>query len=167
MEALNNLGIDFKVMIAQIINFGILVFILVKFLYRPLLKALDDRRKKISDSLDKAKEIEQKSSEVELEVQAKRSEAKSEATAIISEAKSEADKARESMLKAAENEAADIKKTAREQMEIERQGLYADTKKRVSQLALLIVAKSLKEDLSDDFYKKNIDKALNEIEAKA
>ena len=59
MEALHNLGIDFKVIIAQIINFGILVFTLVHFLYRPILKALDDRKKKISDSLDKAKEIEQ------------------------------------------------------------------------------------------------------------
>lgn len=48
MEAL---GIDPKLFIGQIINFLILLFILTKFAYKPIVKLLDDRRQKIADGL--------------------------------------------------------------------------------------------------------------------
>ena len=64
-ELFTNLGINWKVLIAQIINFGILFFVLKYFLYQPILKMLDGRKakleedKKTSDSLsEKIKEIE-------------------------------------------------------------------------------------------------------------
>ena len=56
-ELFTNLGINWKVLIAQIINFGILLFLLKYFLYGPVMKMLDSRKekleqdKKISDSL--------------------------------------------------------------------------------------------------------------------
>lgn len=44
-------GIDWKMMLAQLINFGIVFFILRAFAYKPILKLLDNRRKKIEDGL--------------------------------------------------------------------------------------------------------------------
>ncbi len=51
-------GIDWKLMVAQLINFGVIFLILRAFVYKPILKLLDDRKKKIEDGLsfaDKAK----------------------------------------------------------------------------------------------------------------
>lgn len=53
MELLQTLGIDIKLLVFQIINFGILVFLLSKFLYRPLIKRIEDDEQKLQ-AADKA-----------------------------------------------------------------------------------------------------------------
>jgi len=45
-------GIDWRLMAAQLVNFGIVLFVLRAFVYKPILKLLDDRRKKIEDGLN-------------------------------------------------------------------------------------------------------------------
>jgi F-type H+-transporting ATPase subunit b len=165
MEALHNLGIDFKVLIAQIINFGILLAVLIKLLYRPILKMLDERRKRIEESLNKATEIDQKAAKMEEEMEKKRAQARNEAATIIGEAKSAAEKGGEQILLAAVKESDRVKEAAREQIELERQALYDETKKRVGKLALVLVTRSLQQDQGEEFYARNIDKALKEIEA--
>jgi F-type H+-transporting ATPase subunit b len=62
MEAL---GLDIKLLLAQVVNFLLLWFILSKFLYKPILKMLDERKKKIKDGLDNAVKIEQKLAGIE------------------------------------------------------------------------------------------------------
>lgn len=56
MEAL---GIEGKLLLGQIVNFVILFLILGKFLYKPLMKMLDDRRNKIAESIENNKKIEE------------------------------------------------------------------------------------------------------------
>lgn len=165
MEALHTLGIDFKVILAQIINFGILLAVLTKLLYRPILNALEERRKRIEESLKKADEIDQKTVKMEEELAHKRSLAKTEAAGLITEAKIMAEKDREQILIAAATESDRLKTAAREQMEIEREAMHEETKKRVGKLALVVVAKALGKNVSEEFQKNNIDQALKEIEA--
>lgn len=49
---IHEFGIDWKLMVAQLINFLVLVFILGKFVYKPIIKALDNRRKKIEEGVE-------------------------------------------------------------------------------------------------------------------
>jgi F-type H+-transporting ATPase subunit b len=164
MEALTKLGIDFKVILAQTINFGILIAILTKLLYRPILKMLDQRRKRIEESLKTAKEIEVKSAKMEEEMSHKRALAKKDAAEIVGDAKVTAEKDREKILISAAEESDRVKKAAREQIELERQAMLDETKKRVGKLALLLVTHSLKQDMGKEFYERNINMALKEIE---
>lgn len=165
MEALGKLGIDFKVMLAQIINFGILIAVLTKLLYRPILNMLEQRRKRIEESLKKADEIDHKVAKMEEEMSHKRAQSKAEAATILGEAKDAAEKSREELLLAATTESDRVKAAAREQIEIERQAMHDETKRRVGKLALLLVTKSLQQDLGQEFYEKNISNALKEVEA--
>jgi len=57
---MENLGLDLKVLIAQLVNFGLLLFVMKKYLYGPLVKAIDERNKKIGTALDDGKKIEEK-----------------------------------------------------------------------------------------------------------
>ena len=164
MEALSKLGIDFKVMIAQIINFGILIAVLTKLLYKPILHALDQRRKRIEESLKMATEIETKSAKMEEEMGHKRDLAKKESAEIVGEAKATAEKDRAKILISAAEESDRVKKAAREQIELDRQAMLDETKKRVGKLALLLVTRSLKQDMGEEFYERNINMALKEIE---
>src|SRR3989344_8353758 len=63
MEILKQFGINPVLLAAQVVNFLILLFILKKFLYKPILKVLDERKRKIEESLNNATEIERKLSQ--------------------------------------------------------------------------------------------------------
>ncbi|QQG40500.1 MAG: F0F1 ATP synthase subunit B [Candidatus Levyibacteriota bacterium] len=56
MEILNTFGVDIKLLIAQVINFLIVLFLLRKLLYKPLLSALEDRKNTIAKGLQQAEE---------------------------------------------------------------------------------------------------------------
>jgi F-type H+-transporting ATPase subunit b len=57
METINEFGIKPVLLMAQIVNFLILLFLLKKFLFGPILKVLDDRKKKVAESLANAEKI--------------------------------------------------------------------------------------------------------------
>ncbi|MEM5815102.1 MAG: ATP synthase F0 subunit B [Candidatus Aenigmatarchaeota archaeon] len=57
-KLLESFGIDYKILIAQIINFALIFFLLYKFLFNPLKKVIEERRKKIYDGLKKWQESE-------------------------------------------------------------------------------------------------------------
>lgn len=65
MESLiHAFGIEWKLLIAQIINFGILAFILFKLIYKPLLKVLDERTAMVKDAEEKSSSIDSKLEEI-------------------------------------------------------------------------------------------------------
>ncbi len=64
MEILNQFGINPLLLAAQVVNFAILLFILRRFLYKPILKVLEERKQKIADSLKNAEEIERRLNEL-------------------------------------------------------------------------------------------------------
>jgi len=57
MEGLSRLGIDVWGLVLYLVNFGILALILTKFLYKPLLKVLDERSRNIKDNLEEAERL--------------------------------------------------------------------------------------------------------------
>lgn len=62
---MEGLGLDWKIFLAQIVNFGLLLFVLKKLLYGPLVKAIDERNKKIDSALKNSEEIENKLKKIE------------------------------------------------------------------------------------------------------
>lgn len=65
MEILKNFGVQPVLLIAQIVNFLLILFILRRFFFGPITKVLEDRRQKIDESLKNAEEIEKKLTETE------------------------------------------------------------------------------------------------------
>src|SRR3990167_360095 len=55
-DVLGTLGINWKLFMAQLVNVGIVIFVLSKWVFKPLVKLMDDRVKKIDDGLAHAKE---------------------------------------------------------------------------------------------------------------
>jgi F-type H+-transporting ATPase subunit b len=85
------LGIDWKVLILQTIAFGILVFILVKWVYPPILKMLDRRQKLIDDSVKAAKEATAQSEKAAADIAKQLKAARSEADDIIVAARNQSE----------------------------------------------------------------------------
>jgi F-type H+-transporting ATPase subunit b len=58
MQILNALGVDWRILIAQLVNFFLLLFILKKILYKPMISFLEDRENKIKKGLENAEKYE-------------------------------------------------------------------------------------------------------------
>ncbi len=102
MDFLKDFGVQPVLLAAQVVNFLILLFILKRFLYGPLLKVLATRRQKIEESLKNAQEIEKRLLEITKKEEAVLSkaflegekliaEASMQSTQIVEEAKGEAE----------------------------------------------------------------------------
>lgn len=86
MDFLKDFGVDPRLLAAQVVNFLLLLFILKKFLYGPLLKVLEERKQKIKHALKQAEEIEEKLQKTEEEREKALEKATLEAQKIINEA---------------------------------------------------------------------------------
>jgi len=117
MEFLGNLGIDVKLLIAQMINFGLLLWLLTKFLYKPIIRRIEKDEKELKQSRIQKKEIEQEKIAFFEQKNKEMAELKKRTRKIIKEA---------------ENIAKEIKKRAMEETEEEKQAVIKQIKSRLS-----------------------------------
>lgn len=104
MSFFGKLGIDPKLLIAQIINFGLLLWLLKKLIYQPVIKKIREDEKKLSKAEKQAEKLKQEREELEKKKQQEISEAKKKARSIIKEAEETEAKIKEEAHKEAEEE---------------------------------------------------------------
>ena len=142
------LGIDLKEFIFYLINFVILIGILAKFLYKPFLKILDERRQKIQDALDSAEAMNRRADE-KMDAYTKRiANVESEGREIIREAKSKADQEARAILDDAGERASKMITDARDEIERDKAKAREDMKGEIKDLALLAASKILEEEIA-------------------
>ena len=142
------LGIDLKEFIFYLINFVILIGILAKFLYKPFLKILDERRQKIQDALDSAEAMNRRADE-KMDAYTKRiANVESEGREIIREAKSKADQEARAILDDAGDRASKMITDARDEIERDKARAREDMKGEIKDLALLAASKILEEEIA-------------------
>jgi len=142
------LGISLKEFIFYLINFVILIGILAKFLYKPFLKILDERRQKIQDALDSAEAMNRRADE-KMDAYTKRiANVESEGREIIREAKSKADQEARAILDDAGERASKMITDARDEIERDKARAREDMKGEIKDLALLAASKILEEEIA-------------------
>ncbi len=92
---LGRLGIDVKLLIAQIINFGLLVWLLGKFLYRPLVKQIEKEESGLEVEKKEHQTLQTEEKQIKQEKSEEEKEAQQKASQIISTAEKMAGKIRE------------------------------------------------------------------------
>ena len=145
MDALAQLGIDWKLLLAQVVNFGILLFILKRYAYQPMLQLMDERAARIEKGLKDAEAAEQKLRSVEEEEKAILAGARQQAKELLVKT-DKAAKERDA-LKLSETEAR-VKKLfsdAETKLEDDRARMIEDAKRELSETVMLAVEKILKE----------------------
>ena len=119
MDIFNQFGINPILLAAQAVNFLILLFILKKFLYKPILKVLEERKKKIEDSLKNAEEIERKLQLTEEEKEKILAKTSQEAQKLLDRVKKEIELMKEEGKVEAQQEASRIIQKGQEQLKAE------------------------------------------------
>jgi len=147
MELLNNLGINGKLLIAQIINFLILLWVLHKFAYGPVIRMLDSRTKKIEKGLKEAEESHKKLAEISEKEQAVLVEARKQAQEIIKKSEESATLQAQEILTSAKDQTQRMMETAQKQIEQEKTKILAEVKTEVAGLVMMATEKIIGEKL--------------------
>ena len=151
---MENLGIDYKLMIAQVINFGLFFIIFKKFIAKPFLNLIKEEEENVKKNEQLKSKLLKQDEEIELRRNSFKDELNKKEDDLISSAKDRAKAVELKIIEDAEEDAKRIKKDALLEIESEKQDLYKQLKNKISQLSLIIVDKSLKEVLNEDTKRK-------------
>jgi len=141
------LGVNGKLFVAQLINVAIIVLVMWRWVYRPLMKALDDRTKKIEKGLADAAEAADLKEAAEEEKSAAVVSARLKAKEIVEQAEAEAQQERERIAARAKQDVEKIVAEGKEQLQAEKAKLIQQAKSAASELLVLAVEKVAKEKL--------------------
>ena len=131
-----------------IITFLLLFFLLAKFAWKPLLKALSEREEKIRSSLEKADEAQQKLERLSAEGEEIIGKARAEAQSIVSDGKVAAEKVRDEIETKAKEKANTIVAQAEKQIIAEKEQAISDIRGEVAALSIQIAGKLIRKNLS-------------------
>jgi len=163
---MENIGIEPVYLITQIINFGIIVFILTKLLYRPILSMLEKRRLKIEEGLTMAEEMKKDTLKAEEKRNAYLAKARVEAKEIVDDAKKMAGQKEAEILKEAQAEASQIIERAKKEIDVERGEMEKTLKKQMIVIAAQMAEKIIADSLSSSDHEKIIAKKAKAVSEK-
>lgn len=144
--------------------FCILFFLLAKFAWKPILKAVKDREASIEDALNAAEEATRKMAELKSNNEALLNEARAERDAMLKEARDVKDKIISEAKAIANAEGDKIIASAKETINHEKLAAITELKNQVAMLSIEIAEKILKEELSSaDKQKAMIDNVVKDI----
>lgn len=144
----------------EIISFAILLFILAKYAFPPILQTLDERERKIRESIESA---ERRSAEAErrmAEYEAMMKASHKEAEEMIAQAKARAQQMKEENERQLSADAERIKTAAAREIEQERRKALDDVRRYAGELALQVAGKVLERSLTDADHKRLADESL-------
>lgn len=156
------LGINFPSLIAQIINFVILLALLYLFAYKPILKMLDKRSEKIKESMDQAERIKQQTAQTEEQVKAQLDAARKEGQALIAQASKLGEKLKEEARKEARQEAETVITRARAEIQRENEEAADALRREFADLAIKAAEKVISQTLDRESHRRLIDEVLSQ-----
>jgi F-type H+-transporting ATPase subunit b len=147
-----------------IVVFLVLLGLLAKFAWRPLLEALDSRQAMIKKSLDDAQQAGRELQRLTQESADIIRTARVEADSIISRSRLDADRLREEMKQKARGEADYIVRDAQRQIQLQTGQALQQIRKEAAELSVMIASKILQRTISKEDNERLIDDALKQIE---
>ena len=163
---LEKLGIELHILIAQIINFLVLLFILHRFLYKPLIKFLDKRKGIIEKGLNDAEKAREELSKIQTVKEEKIIEGEREADKIIEKSKKTAEQKSGLILKEAQEKSEGIIKEAKQMAEEEKNEAKQKLKEEIRDLVFLTSSKILEKNIDAKENEKIINQQLNLLNKK-
>lgn len=160
---MENLGINPKLLLAQIVNFLLFFYLVKRFIVKPFMLFLDKEKKQEKEketALNKIKKSEEQLALAEIKLKEK---VKKELEAVLEQAKKDGQQIRADMLKQAEADALEIKVRMKKQLDEERERLYKDLRQKIGDVSLYLVTEGLKEALDTETKKKVTERILKNL----
>jgi F-type H+-transporting ATPase subunit b len=158
-----NFGVSLPFILAQILNFSIVAFILWRFAFKPVLATLDERQKKIAAGLQYADEMKAKLEAMQQESAASAKRSQAEASKVIDEARKAAKEFLDKQTQEASAKASDILVKAQQVIELEKKKMLAEARAEIARLVVETTQKVLARELSDSDRSRYNESAAREL----
>ena len=149
-----------------LVTFLVLLTLLAKFAWRPLLQALDTRQDQIRKSLDDAQQAKQELERLQHESAQILRQARVEAEAIIASSRGDAERLKEEIRQKAKADAEGIVRNAERQIQLETERAVRHIRREAVDLSVMIASKLIRRNLSKEDNEKLIDEALKQLDSR-
>lgn len=146
-----------------IVTFLVLLALLAKFAWRPLLEALDKRQESIRKSLDDAQRARQELEQIHLESKRILGTARTEAEAIVAATRADAERLREELKQKARAEATNLVKSAERQIEMETARALQQIRQEAVDLSVAIASKLIRKNITKEDNERLIDETIGQL----
>ncbi len=146
-----------------ILTFLVLLGLLAKFAWKPLLAVLDQRQEMIRQSLDDAEKAKQELEQLQQKSKEILSEARAEAQSIVSKSRTEAERLKAELREKAKTEADSILSNSEKQIQLETEKAISQIRSDVADLSHLIASKLIGKNLTKEDDEALIEESLKQI----
>jgi F-type H+-transporting ATPase subunit b len=161
---LGTLGIDGAKFAAQLFNFAIVVFVLWRWMFKPLLGTMDERSKEIEDGLKNAQDAKLRLADAQLEKDRVLKEARAEGRGVVDAAAEKAEALRQDKMRQTKEEIEKIIDETKLQIKNERDATFGALKNELGELVTLAIGKVVGHFKEED-HRKLIEQSLKELES--
>lgn len=165
VELLRKFNIQPQYLLAQIINFIIVAYLLYRFAIKPALKMIEERKQKIADGLQYAEEMKSRLSEAEKQKTETLKKASIEANKVIAEAREQAKLFLDQETQQAALKTTGMIEKAQQAIALERDQMLAGVRQEVTQLVVKTTTKVLSRELSEEEKSTFSESAAHELAA--
>lgn len=162
MGGLANLGINLPTLLAQIVNFVILFVLLYLVAYKPVMRMLDERSRKIKESMEQTELIKEQASHAEDEVRKQLNTAAREGQEVVARSVRTGEEIRQVAQQEARQQAESLIGKARLEIQRERDEAIGELRKEFADLTILAAGKVIDRSLDKEAHRQIIDKVLEE-----
>ena len=159
---MEGLGINLPSLVAQIMNFAILLGLLYLVAYKPIMRMLDERSRKVKESMEQTELIKQQAENAEEEVKKQLEAAGKEGMEIIAQAMHTGEEARQKAQQDAKQDAETLIARARVEIQRERDEAVSELRNEFADLTILAAGKVIEQKLDEKAHRQLIDKVLKE-----
>ncbi|MBQ6937524.1 MAG: F0F1 ATP synthase subunit B [Clostridia bacterium] len=153
-------SIDTWTIIFTWINLIILMFVMKKLLFKPVMKMLAERENEVGSMYEKAESAQQNAEKLEGEYTQKLSEAKEEAARIMKDATDAANKKGEQIVFEAQQKASASILKAQKEIEREKLNAVSEIKKDIASIAVSVAEKVIEKDINEKDYERLVEEFI-------
>jgi F-type H+-transporting ATPase subunit b len=162
MGGFASLGVNLPLLVVFVINFIVLFVLLRLFLYKPVLKMLDERAKRTAEAMEQAEATKKEYEQARVEVQKQIEKGRQEGQAFIAQAMQVGERLKEETRQEAQKQAQVIVDRTRTELEAERDKIVGDLRREFVDISISAAEKVIKETLDKEKHRKLIEETLRE-----
>ena len=152
-----------ELVIGQMFNYMLLLVILTKLVYKPIFDVLDERRRAVETSLQKAEEIDQRMENLQQYHEQQLIKARDEAQGIIAQARATTDKEKEARIAKAQEEISLLFKRAQKEISAKKQEMEKDVEQQITKLLIPAIEKILQEIVDEPIRKQIQERSVQKV----
>lgn len=164
-DASKELGINWHGLLGQLITFGILFGLLLFVAYKPITRMLDERSRRIKDSMDQAEFIKQETAKTEQMVKEQLAEARKQGQDVVAQAEQIGERLKEEARQQAKQDAEAIVARARSEIQAENEAAISQLRHEFVEVAIQAAEKVINKALDKEAHRQLIEATLEESSA--